>query len=314
VAEIFGFREKKKEATLLSNGQEHVFCLCAPGGAQKYLFENFRFLAYEIVPRKKTKSSELLFPDLKKVVSTMLWPGGLALMSSEAPKGKTELFGGRLFDSAQDAFLPKFLLLVTFARMLFLTVLPFEAVKEHQGFPFLYLSCLCGKYSIQINNFRLHLEKGNVTSKMAAFMNIVRRSLFKPNEDARSMHRKKSIDEKKSEVLVTFRNKAICGLAGITVWREHHDFYGDKESVRLQGCMPAPGGRQKIKAFFLFFLALGPKFSMMPRGAYAPRGAPCVSNQQKKMNLNALGDTCIHSIMGSKKCEHGKRKNRCREC
>ncbi len=84
----------------------------------------------------------------------MLWPGGLALMSSEASKGKTELFGGRLFDSAQDAFLPKFLLLVTFARMLFLTVLPFEAVEEHQGFPFLYLSCLCGKYSIQINNFR----------------------------------------------------------------------------------------------------------------------------------------------------------------
>ena len=84
----------------------------------------------------------------------MLWPGGLAVMSSEDSKGKTELFGGRLFDSAQDVFLPKFLLLVTFARMLFLTVLPFEAVKEHQGFPFLYLSCLCGKYSIQINNFR----------------------------------------------------------------------------------------------------------------------------------------------------------------
>ncbi len=125
--------------------------------------------------------------------------------------------------------------------MLFLTVLPFEAVEEHQGFPFLYLSCLCGKYSIQINNFRLHLEKGNVTSKMAAFMNIVRRSFFNPNEDARSMHRKKSIDEKKSEVLVTFRNKAICGLAGIMVWQEHHDFYGYKESVRLQGCMPAPG-------------------------------------------------------------------------
>ena len=94
----------------------------------------------------------------------MLWPGGLAVMPSKASKGKTELSGGRLFDSAQDAFLPKFLLLVTFARMLFLTVLPFEALEEHQGFPFLYLSCLCGKYSIQINNFSLHLEKGNVTS------------------------------------------------------------------------------------------------------------------------------------------------------